>query len=63
MSAARFLPLLGSMTMAGADSRAGMPPLPNGIIPLPFAAMAGILVALLVILSGVTVLRLDRDIT
>ena len=62
-SAARFLPLLGAMTMAGADSRAGMPPLPNGIHPLPFAATAGILAALLVILSAVTAHRLSRDIT
>ena len=51
------------MTMAGADSRAGMPPLRNGIHPLPFAAMAGILAALLVILSGITAHRLYRDIT
>lgn len=62
-SAARFLPLLGAMAMAGADSRAGMPPLPNGIHPLPFGAMAGILAALLVILSAVTEHRLSRDIT
>jgi ABC-2 type transport system permease protein len=62
-SAARFLPLLGAMTMAGADSRAGMPPLPNGIHPLPFAAMTGILAALLVVLSAVTAHRLGRDIT
>lgn len=62
-SAARFLPLLGAMTMAGAASRAGMPPLPNGIHPLPFAAMTGILAALLVILSAVTAHRLSRDIT
>jgi ABC-type transport system involved in multi-copper enzyme maturation permease subunit len=62
-SAARFLPLIGAMTMAGADSRAGMPPLPNGIHPLPAAAMTGILAALLVILSAVTVHRLNRDIT
>ncbi len=62
-SAARFLPLLGAMTMAGADSRAGMPPLPNGIHPLPFAAMTGILAAVLVILSAVTAHRLSRDIT
>jgi ABC-2 type transport system permease protein len=62
-SAARFLPLLGAMTMAGTDSRAGMPPLPDGIHPLPFAVMAGILAALLIIGSGVTAHRLDRDIT
>ena len=62
-STARFLPLLGAMTMAGADSRAGMPPLPNGITPLPFAAMAGILAAALVVLSVITAHRLDRDIT
>jgi ABC-2 type transport system permease protein len=62
-SAARFLPLLGAMTMAGADSRAGMPPLPNGIHPLPFVEMAGILAALLVILSAVTAHHLSRDIT
>jgi ABC-2 type transport system permease protein len=60
---ARFLPLLGATTMAGADSRAGMPPLPNGVHPLPFAAMTGILAALLVVLSGVTAHRLNRDIT
>jgi ABC-2 type transport system permease protein len=62
-SAARFLPLLGAMTMAGADSRAGMPPLPNGINPLPFGAVAGILVAVLAILSVIAAHRLDRDIT
>lgn len=62
-SAARFLPLLGATTMAGADSRAGMPPLPSGIHPLPFGAMASILAALLIILAGITAHRLDRDIT
>jgi ABC-2 type transport system permease protein len=62
-SAARFLPLLGAMTMAGADSRAGMPPLPNGIKPLSFGVIVGILAALLVVLSAVTAHRLNRDIT
>jgi ABC-2 type transport system permease protein len=62
-SAARFLPLLGATTMAGADSRAGMPPLPSGIHPLPFGVVAGILAGILVILSGITAHRLDRDIT
>jgi ABC-2 type transport system permease protein len=61
--AARFLPLLGATTMAGADSRAGMPPLPSGIHPLPFGVVAGILAGILVILSGITAHRLDRDIT
>ena len=62
-SAARFLPLIGAMTMAGADSRAGMPPLPDGIHPLPFGAMAGLLAAVLVLLAVITAHRLDRDIT
>jgi hypothetical protein len=62
-SAARFMPLLGAMTIAGADRRAGMPPLPDGIHPLLFAAMTGILAAILVTSSAVTAHRFDRDIT
>jgi len=41
----------------------GMPPLPDGIHPLPFGAMAGLLAAVLVILSVITAHRLDRHIT
>jgi ABC-2 type transport system permease protein len=62
-SAARFLPLLGASTMAGADSRAAMPPLPDGIRPLPFVAVAGVLAAILVVLAAATARTLDRDVT
>ena len=62
-SAARFLPLMGAATMAGANSRAAMPPLPDGIHPLPFAAMAGTLLTVLAVLAAGTAHTLDRDIT
>lgn len=62
-SIGRFLPLTGAATMAGANSRAAMPPLPDGIQPLPFAAMAGILLAVLVVLAAGTAHTLNRDIT
>jgi len=61
-SAARFLPLMGAATMAGADSKAAMPPLPAGIQPLPFAAMAGILLTALAVLAAGTAHTLNRDI-
>lgn len=44
-STARFLPFMAADTMAGATSGA-MPPLPSGLIPLPFA---GVVVLLLVV--------------
>lgn len=62
-SVARFLPLTGAATMAGANSKAAMPPLPDGIQPLPFGAMAGILLTVLVVLAAGTAHTLDRDIT
>jgi len=62
-SIARFLPLMGAATMAGANSKAAMPPLPDGIQPLPFAAMAGILLIVLVVLAAGTAHTLGRDIT
>ncbi len=60
---ARFLPLLGASTMAGADSRAAMPPLPNGIHPLPFGVIAGVLLGVLVVLALGAAHTLDRDVT
>lgn len=62
-SAARALPLMGAATMAGANSKAAMPPLPDGIQPLPFAAMAGILLAILAVLAAGTAHTLNRDVT
>ena len=54
---------MGAATMAGANSKAAMPPLPDGIQPLPFAAMAGILLIGLVVLAAGTAHTLGRDIT
>jgi ABC-2 type transport system permease protein len=62
-SAARFLPLLGAITMAGGDDRAAMPPLPNGIHPLPLAAMAGLLAAVMLVLAGAAAHTVNRDIS
>jgi len=62
-SVARFLPLTGAATMAGASGRAAMPPLPAGIQPLPFGAMAGLLLAVLLVLGVATAQTVDRDIT
>ncbi len=61
--AARFLPLLGAATMAGADSRAAMPPLPDGLHPLPLAAMAGLLVAIMLVLAVAAGHTVNRDIS
>jgi len=63
--AAGLTALVTMVLSAQAGSSSVVPSLATatGIHPLPFAAMTGILAALLVILSAVTAHRLSRDIT
>lgn len=58
---APYLPFTAAASMAGAASGA-MPPMPAGLSPLPFAAVAGLLAALTVLIAAVaarTTLRRD----
>jgi ABC-2 type transport system permease protein len=61
---APYLPVVAANTMAGATSKATMPPVPAAITPLPVAAAAALLAALAVMLTiAATVTTLRRDIT
>lgn len=58
-----YLPLMGSETMAG-SANGGMPPLPNGLSPLPFGAVAGLVAAVAVILTIIaSTTTVRRDVT
>jgi len=60
-SAAPYLPFMAAATMAGAGS-GGMPPLPKGLSPLPFAGVAALLVGVVVmfgLVAAQTSLRRD----
>ena len=48
--------------MTGADSKAAVPPLPDGINPVASGAVAGV-VAVLAVLAAVAVPSLTRDVT
>ena len=50
--------------MAGVTSGGGMPPIPRGVVPLPFPAAVGVLAGVAVLLSAVAALTtIRRDIT
>ena len=58
-----YLPLMASETMAGA-SNGGMPPLPKGFTPLPFAGVVGLVAATTLILAIIaSTTTVNRDIT
>jgi ABC-2 type transport system permease protein len=60
---APYLPFTAAASMAGAANGA-MPPMPSGMTPLPFAAVAGLLAALAIVIAAVTArTTLRRDIT
>ena len=62
-SLARYLPLMASETMAG-FANGGMPPLPKGLSPLPFGAVAGLVAAVTVILTIIaSTTTVHRDVT
>jgi ABC-2 type transport system permease protein len=62
-SLARYLPLMASETMAG-SANGGMPPLPKGLSPLPFGAVAGLVAAVTVILTIIaSTTTVHRDVT
>ena len=62
-SLAPYLPYMASETMAGATT-GGMPPLPSGLTPLPFAAVVGLVGALAVLLTVAAALTtVNRDVT
>jgi ABC-type transport system involved in multi-copper enzyme maturation permease subunit len=61
---APYLPYTAAALMAGVTSGGGMPPIPRGVTPLPFAAAAGLLVGaaiMLAVMAAATTVR--RDIT
>jgi ABC-type transport system involved in multi-copper enzyme maturation permease subunit len=63
-SLAPYLPVVAAGTMAGANDRATMPPMPSGITALPFAAVAALLAGLAVVLAaGASVTALRSDIS
>ena len=60
---APYLPFTAAASMAGAANGA-MPPMPSGMTPLPFTAVAGLLAALSIAIAAViTRTTLRRDIT
>lgn len=60
---ARYLPFTAAASMAGAANGA-MPPMPNGMTPLPVAAVAGLLAALAIAIAAVAAhTSVRRDIT
>jgi ABC-2 type transport system permease protein len=62
-SLAPYLPLMASETMAG-SANGGMPPLPKGLSPLPFGAVAGLVAAVAVILTIIaSTTTVHRDVT
>jgi hypothetical protein len=63
-TAGAFLPYTAAATMAGVASGSGMPQVPRGVDPLPFAAATGVLFGVAMLLSAVAVLATARrDIT
>ena len=61
---APYLPYTAAAMMAGVASGGGMPPIPRGVIPLPFPAAAGVLAGAAVLLAAVAaVTTVRRDIT
>ena len=63
-TAGAFLPYTAAATMAGVASGGGMPQVPRGVDPLPFAAATGVLIGVTVLLSAVAALTTARrDIT
>ena len=61
---ARYLPYTAAALMAGVTSGGGMPPIPRGVIALPFpaagTALAGVAILLAAVAAATTV---RRDIT
>jgi ABC-type transport system involved in multi-copper enzyme maturation permease subunit len=51
-SIAPYLPVTAASTMAGATSEAAMPPVPSGLHPLPFGAVAALLAGLAILISA-----------
>jgi ABC-type transport system involved in multi-copper enzyme maturation permease subunit len=59
-----YLPYTAAATMAGATGGEGMPQLPSGLDPLPFGAVAALLLGVAVVLSTVAArTTVQRDIT
>ena len=58
-----YLPYTAAAMAAGVTSGGGMPPIPQGIHPLPFAAVAGLIAALAVLLGAIAqITTLRRDV-
>ena len=55
-----FLPYTAAATMAGVASGGGMPQVPRGVDPLPFAAAAGVLFVIAILLSAAAALSTAR---
>lgn len=55
-----FLPYTAAATMAGVASGSGMPQVPRGVDPLPFAAATGVLFIVAILLSAAAALTTAR---
>ena len=55
-----FLPYTAAATMAGVASGSGMPQIPRGVDPLPFAAATGVLFSVVIVLSAVAAFTTAR---
>jgi ABC-type transport system involved in multi-copper enzyme maturation permease subunit len=63
-SVAPYLPYTAAATVAGARSGEGMPQLPSGLSPLPFGAVAALLLGVAVLISTVAaVTTAQRDVS
>ena len=63
-AAGGFLPYTAAATMAGVASGSGMPQVPRGVDPLPFAAATGVLVGVAILLSAAAALTtVQRDVS
>jgi ABC-2 type transport system permease protein len=59
-AAGGFLPYTAAATMAGVASGSGMPQVPRGVDPLPFAAATGVLFVVALMLSAAAALTTAR---
>jgi ABC-2 type transport system permease protein len=63
-STAPYLPYTAAATMTGATGGEGMPQLPSGLNPLPFGAVAALLVGVAVVIATVAArTTVQRDVT
>jgi len=63
-AAGGFLPYTAAATLAGVATGSGMPQVPRGVHPLPFAAATGVLIGVAILLAAAAALTtIQRDIS